>query len=113
MLVVGSLPLIGKGFHFLLDAFFLGRYNAPMLRFHSAMVRRLRRDRGWTLAQTGERAGGMSARAVQYVERGHVDPHCSTAARLAVAFGVPIEALFVEEPAARRRSSTKPTRTAA
>lgn len=59
-------------------------------------VRELRRQRGWTTAELGERAGHMAGRQVSALERGEHAPTLLTMQRIADALAVPLHLLIVE-----------------
>src|SRR3712207_7997009 len=61
-------------------------------------LRVLRAERGWTLNQAAERAG-VQPETISDAEHGKRRPYTPTLAKIAAAYGVPVEELL-EEPAA-------------
>ncbi len=66
-------------------------------------LRRLRLERGWTLAQLAERIGG-TVRAIFYYEQEGRFPPAPALAKLAEAFGLSMEALMNGEDGKPRRA---------
>jgi putative transcriptional regulator len=59
-------------------------------------LRELRGERGLSQAELGGRVG-VSRQAINLVENGKHDPSLSLAFAIAGVFGLPVEAIFVEE----------------
>jgi putative transcriptional regulator len=59
-------------------------------------LRELRTEQGLSQAELGGRVG-VSRQAINLVENGKHDPSLSLAFAIARMFGLPIEAIFVEE----------------
>lgn len=62
-------------------------------------VRALRKERGWTQPELGRRCGGIAQSQIADLERGAHNPRSAFLAKVAEAFGVPIET-FNLKPAA-------------
>ena len=76
--------------------------NAPTL---GERVRRLRRERSWTLAQAS-RCMGLSLSALSKIERGDLSPTLSSLGKIASGFGIDVAGLVKEDiPAAAGRRS--------
>lgn len=60
------------------------------------VVRRLRKERGWTQRELADEAG-TTQYTVSEIELGHRDPHPTTLRKLAEALGVSVAEFFVEE----------------
>jgi transcriptional regulator with XRE-family HTH domain len=72
-------------------------------------VRRLRRDRSWTLAQAS-RSTGLSLSALSKIERGDLSPTLSSLNKIAAGFGIDVATLVKGDSpatAAGRRSITR------
>jgi putative transcriptional regulator len=59
-------------------------------------LRELRAEHGLSQAELGGRVG-VSRQAINLIENGRHDPSLSLAFALARVFGLPLEAIFVEE----------------
>jgi putative transcriptional regulator len=59
-------------------------------------LRELRAEQGLSQAELGGRVG-VSRQAINLVENGKHDPSLSLAFAIARVFGVPVEAIFMEE----------------
>jgi putative transcriptional regulator len=59
-------------------------------------LRELRAEHGLSQAELGGRVG-VSRQAINLIENGRHDPSLSLAFAMARVFGLPIEAIFVEE----------------
>jgi len=59
-------------------------------------IRVLRADRGWSQAELADRVG-VSRNSVNSVENGKFDPSLPLAFRIADAFGLRIEEVFIRE----------------
>jgi putative transcriptional regulator len=59
-------------------------------------LRELRAEQGLSQAELGGRVG-VSRQAINLVENGKHDPSLSLAFAIAKVFGVPVEAIFMEE----------------
>lgn len=60
-------------------------------------LRRLRRNRGWSYATLGYKAGGITAKTIRDIEEGFTrNPHVSTMHALAGALGVQVTDLDVD-----------------
>ena len=68
----------------------------------------MRKDRGWTQAELGERAG-LHRSAVTLLESGRREPSLSIIVKIAAALGVPVGSLFppAAAPPGRRRQRSK------
>ena len=60
-------------------------------------IRQLRGERGWSQAVMADRLG-VSRQSINAIETGRYDPSLPLAFRIARLFGVPIEAVFDDEP---------------
>ena len=69
-----------------------------MYRSLALRLRVLRAERGWTLNQAAERAG-VQPETISDAEHGKRRPYTPTLAKIAAAYGVPVEELL-EEPVA-------------
>ena len=65
-------------------------------------IKRIRKERGMSLADVAERAG-LFREAVARAERRGIDPRASTVAVIAKALGVPVCELYDETGHERRR----------
>ena len=63
-------------------------------------IRQLRGERGWSQAVMADRLG-VSRQSINAIETGRYDPSLPLAFRIARLFGVPIEAVFDDEPSDR------------
>jgi putative transcriptional regulator len=59
-------------------------------------LRELRADQGLSQAELGGRVG-VSRQAINLIENGKHDPSLSLAYAIARVFGLPVEAIFMEE----------------
>jgi putative transcriptional regulator len=59
-------------------------------------LRELRGERGFSQAELGGRVG-VSRQAINLIENGKHDPSLSLAFAISRVFGLPVEAIFVEE----------------
>jgi putative transcriptional regulator len=66
-------------------------------------LRVLRAERDWSQAELAERLG-VSRQTVNAIETGRYDPSLPLAFGLARVFGIPIEAIFEPDDAARSRT---------
>jgi transcriptional regulator with XRE-family HTH domain len=62
------------------------------------IVRKLRKERGWTQRKLADEAG-TTQYTVSEIEQGHRDPHPTTLRKLAEALGVSVAEFFAEETA--------------
>jgi len=60
-------------------------------------IRLLRGERGWSQAVMAEKLG-VSRQSINAIETGRYDPSLPLAFRIARMFGVPIEAVFDDDP---------------
>ena len=60
-------------------------------------IKQLRGVRGWSQAVMADRLG-VSRQSINAIETGRYDPSLPLAFRIARLFGVPIEAIFEDEP---------------
>ena len=64
-------------------------------------VRELREQRGWNISEFADKVG-VSRPSIYDIETGKFEPHLNTAFKIADAFGLPIEDVFL-----LRKKSTK------
>lgn len=62
------------------------------------VIRKLRKERGWTQRDLAGKAG-TTQYTISEIELGHRDPHPTTLRKLAQALGVSVAEFFAEEPA--------------
>jgi transcriptional regulator with XRE-family HTH domain len=73
-------------------------------------LRLMRAERGLSLREAARQAG-MVKETISAIERGHTHPYDVTLAKLAKAYGVPVEELL-EEPTSPKKAPSRPSYTA-
>lgn len=74
---------------------------SPLGRYLGAVLREVRRSRGWCLAEL-QRRSKVDRRTICRIEEGTADPRADTIDRLCCALGAPVGAVM-EEADRRRR----------
>lgn len=72
----------------------------PLRRELGAYIRRLRKERGWTLQTLAERVG-ITSSALSQIERGQIEPSLSTLWQLSEVLGVTLFQFFALRQSAR------------